>query len=212
MSKILALLSCFIFVSGLAGCGWQNEKIPNQPELGSEVQEEDVLHEVWEGEPTDEVFPDFFGDQTQRSAFPDFMVGVWEADKYDWAFTFEPDGSISHLVHMVWALPIDIEKGGFYTEGPDEGTYAAFVMGPCETQYNANTRELRVKIVLEMFQMILPQADLEGKARDFFAGPVSEDGTIWTASWWHFGWLEGATPPDPDPPSIQLVFKKLKIE
>jgi len=206
MSKILALLSCFIFVSVFAGCGPQRRLESKTPE--------DVLHEVWEGEPTDEVLPDFFGDQSRRSAFPDFLVGVWQAETpggYEWGFKFERDGSISKIVHF-FAGKVDLREGGYYTEGPDEGTYAVFVMGPCETQYNANTRELRVKIVLEMFQMIFPQADLEGEARDFFAGPVSEDDTIWTASWWHFAWLEGATPPDPDPPSIQLVFKKLKIE
>ena len=30
--------------------------------------------------------------------FPEFLVGVWKADKNGWEFVFEPDGSISSAV------------------------------------------------------------------------------------------------------------------
>jgi hypothetical protein len=145
--------------------------------------------------------------------FPEFLAGTWKADKYNWQIRFEKDGRISAIVHNIWALPIDINEGGFFTEGPDEGTHALFIIGPCEAEYDANTCELHVKIVLDHFSIKLPQGSLEGRSEDFFEGPVSEDGTTWKAEWKNYGWLEGADPPDAnliEANPIPLVFTKVK--
>jgi hypothetical protein len=148
--------------------------------------------------------------------FPESVVGVWEADTAEgkWAFKFERDGSILKIRHA-FAGEVNLREGGIYLEGPDPGTYALFVMGPCEAEYDANTRELSVKIILEHYVMKLPQGTLEGKCHDYFQGPVSEDGKVWKADWKNYGWLEGATPPDAniiEANPVPLVFTKLDIK
>ncbi len=214
MKRLVALVGCAVFLLVLAGCKQQDERMSSQPQLESKTQDE-VLHEVWDGEPQDEVLPDFFGDQTQRSVFPEFLVGTWKADRYDWAFKFEPDGSISHLVHMLWALRIDVKEGGVYVKSKFEDSYAVFVIGPCEADYNPTTRELSVKIIMDYYEIKTPVGSLEGRSEDYFQGPVSEDGKTWKVEWRNYGYLDGATLPDidyidanPEP----LVFTKLDIK
>ena len=147
-----------------------------------------------------------------NGGFPEFLAGTWKADKHDWQISFEDDGNISSIVHFVWTLPIDINEGGFFVEGPDEGTHALFVMGPCEAEYDGKTRELSVKIILDHYSIKLPHGTLEGKSHDFFEGPVSEDGKTWKAGWKNYGWLEGAAPPDAnviEANPVPLVFTKI---
>jgi len=184
MNKILALLGCFIFVLVFGGCGQRGGKISSQPQLKSE---------------------------TRKGAFPEFLAGVWKADKYNWAFKFEEDGRISRLEHIL-AGKVKIEEEGVYMEGPDEGTFAVFIMGPCEAKYDAKSRRLSVKVTLDKFLMRLPVDDLEGWAEDYFDGPVSKDGKTWTVDWREYSWLEGATPLDPNVVEAnpeRLIFSKL---
>ncbi|HIJ53325.1 MAG TPA: hypothetical protein HPP66_09250 [Planctomycetes bacterium] len=148
--------------------------------------------------------------------FPEFLAGVWEAEINDskWAFKFEDDGSISKITHVL-AGEVDLEEGGTYLKGREPGTSAIFLMGPCEAEYNANTCELRVKIILDYYKMKLPQGELEGKSHDFFKGPVYEDDKTWKTEWLSYSWLEGADPPDTDAIEsnpVSLIFKKLKIK
>jgi len=148
--------------------------------------------------------------------FPEVMVGVWEAEvsRYNkWSIKFEPDGSISKIIHAV-AGPVDIAEGGVHAEGPEDNTYYVFAMGPCEAEYTPGTRMLKVKIVVDYFIMKLPQGELEGRIEDYFEGPVSDDGRTWRVNSLSYGWLEGAAPPDvnmieanPD----KLTFFKLDV-
>ncbi len=217
MKWLVVLVGCCVALSGLAGCGRQNEKIPNQPELGvANRTQQDALGEVWQGEAHEDPLPDFFGEQSQRSAFPDFLIGLWEAEigPSGWTFKFEPDGSILEMIHSV-AGEVDLRQDGVYLEGPDENSYAAFIMGPCEAKYNANTRELRVRIVLDYYRMVLQNAEFEGEIHDYIKGPVSEDGKTWKAEWLNYGWMKGASPPDfnmigANP--MPLVFSKIEGE
>jgi len=218
MNKTLALLSCFIFVSGLAGCGWQNGRMSNQPQLESEIPEE-LLYEARDGESTGEVFPDFFGDQRQRTAFPDFLVGAWKVKtgeyKDKWGFKFEPDGSILRIVHSAEG-PVYLAEGESYGEATSEGSEDAYffvTMGLCEARYRPETRMLKVQIVMDHILKLSP-GELEGRVEDYFEGPVSEDGKTWKAGWLYYSWFKGGRPPDPPDPnvikahSVPLVFTK----
>jgi len=185
MKRLLVLSGCAIVLLALTSCGRQNRRTSNPPQL-----------------------------KNQKSEFPDFLVGVWQADKEDWAFKFEPDGSISKLVHVL-AGPVKMKEGGIYMNGPDPGTFAYFAMGRCEAKYNSTNRQLSVKIFLDAFQMRLPNGDLEGRNEDYFDGPVSDDGRTWTASWRDYSWLDGASPPDPNEIEAnpeKLTFTKLDIK
>ena len=187
MKKLLVTLGCAVFLLGLAGCGQQSEKISGQSQLESKETKDDV--------------------------FPEFLAGVWRADRFNWAFKFESDGSILRLKHM-FAGKVKMEEEGVYLEGPEpnDGTFAVFVMGLCEAKYDASSRQLSVKVTLEKFHMRLPGGDLEGRQEDYFDGPVSEDGKTWTVDWREYSWLEGATPPDPNLVEAypeRLIFSKL---
>jgi hypothetical protein len=147
MKRISAFLSCLIFALALSGCEQQGKEISSQTEPEGKTPEKS--HKVQAGE-------------SQNKAFPKFLVGVWVADRFEWAFKFEPDGSILKLNHMV-AGKVKVEEGGVYMEGPDEGTFAMFSIGPCEARYDPNNRQLSVKIMLDRFFMRLPSGDLEGR-------------------------------------------------
>ncbi len=151
---------------------------------------------------------------------PQVMAGVWEANipgytpgQFDWGIKFEPDGSITKIIHSLVG-PVDLSVGGIYDEGPEKNTYAMFVMGPCEAKYNKKSKVLNVKIVLDYYEMQLPNGKLSGKVEDRFSGKISRDGKTWKAKWYNYGWLEGAEPPDIDlinKEPMEIVFHKVDL-
>jgi hypothetical protein len=218
-ARDMLIMSLICFLTGLAGCNRQNEKISMTPtpQGPNTVQ---GPNSVWDGKtPVGNVLPDFFKGYSKTGAFPKSMVGVWEAvvnerDASKWGIKFEPDGSIKKIIHFLGG-PIDLAKGGVDITGPDPNTYAAFIMGPCIARYNKTTKTLKVKIVLEYYEMQMPAGNLKGRIEDYFTGPVTEDGNTWNAEWQSVGWLEGATFPDvnyinenPD----KIVFSKIVIK
>ncbi len=189
MKRLVVLVGCCVFLLAVAGCGRQNEKISGQPQLESES---------WE------------------SAFPEVMVGVWEVvvNEYSgskWGIKFEPDGSISKIIHSL-AGPVDVVEGGAYAERDD--SYYVFVMGPCEANYEPQTGMLKVEIIVDHYTMKIPAGVLEGRIEDYIEGPVSEDGKTWRAKWVSLGWLEGSDPPPIDilkANPTPLVFTKVDL-
>jgi len=187
MKQLLVLFGCVVFLLGLAGC-------QNAGRTDSSVG---VIIE-------------------NDGAFPQVMVGVWQAEVSrfsKWGIKFEPDGSILKIVHSL-AGPVKLSEGGVYAEGP-EGYYYVFAMGPCEANYIPGTGILKVKIIVDHYEIKLPIDLLEGKIEDYFEGPVSEDGKTWKVNWRNYGWLDGADPPDPvviEANPIELVFTKIDIE
>jgi hypothetical protein len=194
---LLTFALCFLFI---AGCNRQNEKISMTPTLQGPNTIQGP-NSVWDGKtPVGNALPDFFKDCPETSAFPKSMVGVWEAvvnekDGSKWGIKFEPDGTIKRIIHFLGG-PIDLAKGGVDITGPDPNTYAVFIMGSCIARYNKDTKILKVKIVLEHYEMQMPNGNLKGKMEDYLSGPVTEDGHTWNAKWRSYGWLEGAALPD----------------
>ena len=217
MNRALAFLGCLIFALPFLGCEQQNKKMSSQLQLKDGVQEK-ISDEVWDGNPSgNEVLPDFFGDQTSWGAFPESMVGVWEAKVEDssrkWGIKFELDGSISKIIHPL-AGPVDIAEGGVYLEGPEPDTYAVFVMGPCEARYIPKTHMLKVTIVVNQYEMKMPTNQIEGMIKDYLEGPIFENGKVWKTDWRNYTWVKGATPPpfdviDANPE--ELIFEKVVI-
>jgi hypothetical protein len=187
MKRLGMLAGCVVVMLIFFGCGQQSQKITNPAQVKSEAQ---------------------------KYKFPPSMVGVWQENEYNWAFKFEPDGSISKLVHM-WGMRMVVEDGGFYEQSKDGYYDAVYVLGPCETTYNPDTQQLSVVITLDYFRMGIPTDALEGKLQDYFDGPVSEDGKEWHANWRSYSWIEGARQPDAneiEANPVKLVFTKLDIE
>jgi hypothetical protein len=159
------------------------------------------------------------GTKTIKGEFPEVMVGVWETEAHwrigsKFGIKFERDGSIKKIIHPVGG-PINIDEGGVHKDGPEEGTYYMFVMGPVEASYDADTQMVDVKIVVEHYVIQLPTGRLEGHMIDYVSGPISKDGKTWEAERRNHGWLDGADPPpidliDANPD--KLVFRKLDLE
>ena len=160
---------------------------------------------------------------SSQKEFPDYLVGVWlgqgvvdpEVNSVaKWGVEFESDGSISKIDQPV-AGKVNVYEGGVYLEGPDKGTFAYFIMGPCETNYNAKKRVLKAHIVVDEYMMKLPTGTITGRLESFLKGPVSKDGETWRANWYDFAWLDEADAPDPNvvwANPIKVVFKKLDLK
>lgn len=150
-----------------------------------------------------------------KGHFPECIVGVWKSHDFGWAFKFEPDGTIRKFRHMI-AREVDMvaDDGIIEMTGPEEGTYALFVIGLCEADYESATRRLDVKVSLDHYEMKLPNGILEGRTEDYFTGQISEDCKTWNVEWRPYGWLEGADPLDPNLVEANpepLVFTKLDL-
>jgi hypothetical protein len=150
------------------------------------------------------------------SNFPQNMVGVWQGplgiqDSPNWTIVFEPDGSISKMHHRIMG-PIIVQEGGFYREGLDPGTYMVVALGPVETEYNPFSKMIKVKIVIDEYEMKLPAGSLEGRMIDMLIGIASDDGLTWQVEWRNYGWLKGAQEPDvkfiDKHPDDKFVFQK----
>ena len=82
------------------------------------------------------------------NGFPDCLVGVWKGDRGSWAFKFEPDGTILRMRHM-HAGYVRMEEPGVFVEGPDEGTFASFTIGPAKAKYDPEQQILEVEVNID---------------------------------------------------------------
>jgi len=140
--------------------------------------------------------------QLNEYGFPESMVGTWIAqlgigDVPDWQITFESDGTISKINHPIFGLMV-IQEGGIYYDGPEPGTFMIATMGPVESEYDPRSGTIKVKVVINDYEMKLPQGSLQGHMYDTFIGPVTKDGKTWETEARNYGWLEGAKEPDID--------------
>lgn len=145
--------------------------------------------------------------------FPQFLVGTWKANNYIWSIELGKKGEILSLVYVTWNHKIDMKQGYYYVDGPDQNTYAYFIMGPCEGQYNPITRVLKIKLTLNEYEIKVPAGSLKGRSEDYFEGELSDDGTKWYAQWRGFGYLDGAAPPDVNEINSnpeKIIFEKIE--
>ena len=147
--------------------------------------------------------------------FPDFLVGTWKADKGGWEIVFEPDGTISSAVISLGLVRI---KPGQITTIPMKlGGKGIFKPGIWTVRYLSKQRELIVEIAIENFHTELGDEIVRGSTRDFFVGPVSQDGTLWWVERYSFPeyivdtdtYHDYKLPFDPnDNPKESLIFEK----
>lgn len=211
----VGLAGCIAILMIIVGCGQKGEKISGQPAVSDVVPPQAEKQEVWDGTPpAQEAIPDFFADAPETNAFPESIVGLWEAEllvpAIKWAFKFEPDGSIKKIHHTV-AGDVNIDQGGVDVNGL-EGSYWTFVMGPCEARFIPDTNTVKVKIIVDYFIIKIPDGEIEGRTEDYFEGPLSEDGLTWGTQWRSFSWVRGKPPPDINSvksESEPLIFVKI---
>lgn len=179
MKWLMVLLGSIIILAGVVGCG-------NTDRASRTVKT---------------------GHVEQTEQFPEVMVGYWQAEngRARWAFKLEPDGSISEITHYI-AGEVNLREGGTYLDLPEKNISADFVMGPCDAVFNADTKELKVSIVLDYYRMQALDAVLEGRSEDYFRGHISENGKKWHAVWQSHQSSEVKTLPVRELP---LTFKKI---
>jgi hypothetical protein len=128
------------------------------------------------------------------------MVGAWVGppgiqDAPNWTILFEADGSISKMYHRIFG-PLIVEEGGAYREGQEPGSYMVVALGSVQTEYNPFSKLIKIKIVIEDYEMKFQAGSLEGRMIDTLIGKTSEDGKTWQVEWRSYGWLKGAQEPD----------------
>lgn len=187
MKQLLVLVGCVVLLLGLAGC--QNSHRSKAVEV--------IIEDGGE--------------------FPEFLVGRWKANKHNWEFVFEPDGTISSAVISLGKVRM---TPGTTTYVPMKlGGKGVFEPGLWTVQYSKAQRRLAVGISVKRFRAELGKNLIEGSRRDAFIGTVSEDGKQWEAEWYSFPQYvahtkqrhELAVDPNDNPIDV-LVFKKTSIE
>ncbi len=117
--------------------------------------------------------------------FPEFLVGGWKSDKYNWEFVFEPDGTISSAMIDTGLVRVNPNEKFATIQLRDEGK-ADYQLGRWTVQYSPDERELMVEVVIKHFYIDKISFVLEGKSRDWFLGNVSDDLQTWRADWYTF--------------------------
>jgi hypothetical protein len=125
--------------------------------------------------------------------FPRSLAGRWKADKGDWQFVFEPDGTISSAVVSDGVLVVKAPHRR-YSVRLEEGAGGVYELGPWTVQYSPEYRELAVEVIVDHFRLDMPDFAVEGQTRDLFLGTISEDGTTWKAEWFTFPKITVLTP------------------
>ena len=190
MKQLVVLAGCVVVLSGLSGCRKPAQTTP--PVSGVEV--------IIDG----------------GGEFPEFLVGIWKADKHGWEIVFEPDGTISSVVISLGRVRI---KPGQVTEVPMEpGGRGVFEAGQWTVQYSPDDRELAVEIVVDDFHIDMGSRGLKGHGSDWFVGPVSEDWQMWQVEWFTFPEYIMLAPEPVKPPFVPnniaagtLVFRKQPV-
>jgi hypothetical protein len=91
----------------------------------------------------------------------------------------------------------EVEEGGLTEEGRD-GIEATYVLGPCETEYDAKTGQLTVNIAIDYYIMEFSDGSMEGNFNDTLTGIVLKDEKKWITSWKSFGEIFGGNRIDKD--------------
>lgn len=139
----------------------------------------------------------------QGDLFPEFLVGTWHPDDSRWIFTFAADGTITKMQHF-GGMEFNVAEGGL-VEPWLNGAKATYILGPCRADYNPQTRQLSLEIIIEYYIINFQDGSMEGNFQDYLIGPVSEDGLTWKADWTSYGEVIGVGKTDPN----KVVPKKL---
>ena len=146
-----------------------------------------------------------------NNKFPESLAGTWKGSNGEeggnWQFVFTPDGRISSVID-IWQEVLHANQTTDFNmpNGLSHITAGKFIVG-----YQLDKRELSVTIELKDIHIFLDGGFvLDANSTDYFTGPVSEDGSTWTAERieiFNFSDL----PQDPNDISPQpAIFKKVQ--
>lgn len=116
-----------------------------------------------------------------RQEFPQSLGGRWIADRHGWELVLESDGRIASAV-----IPfgqVRIVPGHTTTTPTKTGDQAIFTPGPWAVHYDPTTRDLTVKIVMDLVRVPMAEDVVEGSSTDVLAGLISPEENTWQVQW-----------------------------
>ena len=116
--------------------------------------------------------------------FPAYLAGTWKCEKEELEIDFKADGTISAAALPMGKRKLQPGKTLDVNEGPQYK--AVFEPGIWNVRYEPVERVLSVDLPLDHFRVENELGVIEGKSRDLFSGPVSQDGLVWNADWYCF--------------------------
>jgi len=124
--------------------------------------------------------------------FPDVMVGRWEAEaeKFNWMFEFQPDGSILKMNHAM-AGEVDLTDGEAYIEKDKPALRMEYLVSPCKAKYDPATNEVFIEVIIGYYRIQAFDKVLEGSRTDIFRGALPEDGKMWKTELLSYLEIEG---------------------
>lgn len=127
--------------------------------------------------------------------FPEQIAGKWKASSARdfWQFQFEKDGRISWCA--IGMGGVEMTPGKVTSFPARHGGKGIFKPGMWTVQYDPESRELSVEIVVEDFHLDTRGGNaLEGSRTALLIGRVSEDYRVWEADWFSKEVLVGLVP------------------
>lgn len=192
---LFCLMLCFV-----ASCGKkapiEDSNVPAEPK----VQDTDVSVVV------DEVNAvDAYGD----------YIGTWGTDDGEWAVTFDPNGSLVSFKSILSKQLFVVEEGGLSDYYDDGHLASVFVLGKVDAQYSSDSRNMRLVINIDHFELGIPNEVVEEELQYFsvtgdmvniLEGSFSSDFTVWEVIWTNKSNTEGF---GEDIGESELTFKRI---
>lgn len=165
MNRVILIISAVLLITA---CGCQPEAKNSDSNLESPETSENGTLDT--------------GEDKADPGFPPYLAGRWESDeKNRWIFVITPQGEVPKFRHFM-GFDVVTAEGGL-TEEWRSGGQATYILGPCYAEFDHETNQMTVKIVIEQFIIQFPNGSMEGKFEDTLKGPVSEDGMFWDVTW-----------------------------
>ena len=113
--------------------------------------------------------------------FPASLAGRWVSDRQGWQIVFGADGRITSAVLSLGR--VEVVPGVETTVPTRGGGQGVFAPGLWTVHYEADSKQLTVKLVMNHIRIEMGSYTLEGKSTDVFSGPISADDGVWQVQW-----------------------------
>lgn len=113
--------------------------------------------------------------------FPEFLVGRWRANRNNWEFLFNPDGSLAWVFTNTGRATL---TPGTTVVVPTRGKgEATLTSGKWFVDFSNEQNELIVEINMDEVLFEIGEVMIFGSISDRFVGFVSEDSDEWHVDW-----------------------------
>ena len=149
------------------------------------------------------------GRPVTKTALPPEITGTWKARENVWKIVLSPNGTVSSAVIPMGE--VEVKPNKTTRAEMKDGQFSTFRAGDCIVEYSPDTRELFVSVEMKKIHVVYADNVVDGSSLDRFAGPVSEDGKVWTADWINVFDYGPRFPQDPnDIYAEPVVFDKIE--